>query len=309
MALEPKMKNFEEGLTRLENALKELTDYFRAQKSGSRIIEAEKLILVDAEGQVRGKMGVQRDGSSSLILHDRQGTPRTWVGVTPEGSAFFSLKNRSGRIILEMPGAIPPWEPPQEIPLAEDISPGERNKETSPGNSSRTADDVVLALGSHIKTQLANLELKSRRLRLLGGILLVLTLVNLAGLGLVLSRVQDRLMVALPGSITSVIPKSPKSDPVEGANLVPQKEAKKEAREDSTGQVKKAVEISPSSPGPAGAPEAFFLTHPKGASYHYPGCFWVKKVPLDKLRKFPSAKEAREAGYRPCRRCRPPQAD
>lgn len=48
-----------------------------------------------------------------------------------------------------------------------------------------------------------------------------------------------------------------------------------------------------------------FVASPGGKAYHLPSCPWVKNIPLDKLLKFSSATEAVNAGFHPCRRCRP----
>jgi len=41
--------------------------------------------------------------------------------------------------------------------------------------------------------------------------------------------------------------------------------------------------------------------------YHYPGCKWAMKISTDNAVWFDSAAQARAAGYRPCRVCKPPQ--
>ena len=40
--------------------------------------------------------------------------------------------------------------------------------------------------------------------------------------------------------------------------------------------------------------------------YHLPTCRWAKKIAPRNLVKFRSAREAKEAGYKPCRTCTPP---
>ncbi len=47
----------------------------------------------------------------------------------------------------------------------------------------------------------------------------------------------------------------------------------------------------------------------KSNKYHYPNCEWAQKINPDNLVKFKSAKEAQEAGYVPCKVCRPPTKD
>ena len=40
--------------------------------------------------------------------------------------------------------------------------------------------------------------------------------------------------------------------------------------------------------------------------YHLPTCRWAKRISPRNLRKFGSLREARDAGYKPCKTCRPP---
>ena len=47
----------------------------------------------------------------------------------------------------------------------------------------------------------------------------------------------------------------------------------------------------------------------KSDKYHYPSCQWAKKISPANLVTFKSAKEAKEAGYVPCKVCRPPIKD
>lgn len=43
--------------------------------------------------------------------------------------------------------------------------------------------------------------------------------------------------------------------------------------------------------------------------YHFPHCEWAKKIKTDNLVTFNTAKEARAAGYVPCKVCKPPAED
>ena len=43
--------------------------------------------------------------------------------------------------------------------------------------------------------------------------------------------------------------------------------------------------------------------------YHYPSCVWAERIKPGNRITFSSAKEARAAGYVPCKVCRPPLAD
>jgi methylphosphotriester-DNA--protein-cysteine methyltransferase len=47
----------------------------------------------------------------------------------------------------------------------------------------------------------------------------------------------------------------------------------------------------------------------KSNKYHYPTCKWALKIHPDNLVIFKSAKEALDAGYMPCKVCRPPTKD
>ena len=47
----------------------------------------------------------------------------------------------------------------------------------------------------------------------------------------------------------------------------------------------------------------------KSNKYHYPSCRWAKKIKPYSLVTFRSAKEAQEAGYVPCKVCKPPLKD
>jgi methylphosphotriester-DNA--protein-cysteine methyltransferase len=47
----------------------------------------------------------------------------------------------------------------------------------------------------------------------------------------------------------------------------------------------------------------------KSNKYHYPNCKWAAKISSKNLITFKSAKEALDAGYVPCKVCRPPTKD
>lgn len=68
----------------------------RAAPTG-RTIEAEKFILKDRSGAVRGEWKVEPDGTVGLLLHDGAGKGRgTWF-VHPDGSTDLSLTNLDGK--------------------------------------------------------------------------------------------------------------------------------------------------------------------------------------------------------------------
>jgi methylphosphotriester-DNA--protein-cysteine methyltransferase len=47
----------------------------------------------------------------------------------------------------------------------------------------------------------------------------------------------------------------------------------------------------------------------KSNKYHYPNCRYVQMIKPENLVTFKSAKEALEAGYVPCKVCKPPTED
>jgi hypothetical protein len=47
----------------------------------------------------------------------------------------------------------------------------------------------------------------------------------------------------------------------------------------------------------------------KSTKYHYPVCTWAQRITPTNLVRYVSAKEARAAGYAPCKVCKPPAAD
>lgn len=47
----------------------------------------------------------------------------------------------------------------------------------------------------------------------------------------------------------------------------------------------------------------------KSNKYHYPNCRYVQMIKPENLVTFESAKEALEAGYVPCKVCKPPTED
>ena len=57
------------------------------------------------------------------------------------------------------------------------------------------------------------------------------------------------------------------------------------------------------------AVEFKYVGSAKSNKYHYPSCQWAQKIKQENLVKFKSAKEALDAGYVPCKVCRPPTRD
>ncbi len=54
------------------------------------------------------------------------------------------------------------------------------------------------------------------------------------------------------------------------------------------------------------AAEYKYVGSAKSNKYHYPSCEWALKIHPDNLVTFKSAKGALNAGYIPCKVCRPP---
>lgn len=62
---------------------------------------------------------------------------------------------------------------------------------------------------------------------------------------------------------------------------------------------KKAVPVS----------STYFVASSSSKKYHYPSCTWAKKISPRNRITFRSVKEARQAGYIPCKICKPPDTD
>lgn len=54
---------------------------------------------------------------------------------------------------------------------------------------------------------------------------------------------------------------------------------------------------------------ATYVGSKKSNKYHYPSCVWAQRIKPANLVVFDSAKDARAAGYVPCKVCNPPFAD
>jgi hypothetical protein len=53
---------------------------------------------------------------------------------------------------------------------------------------------------------------------------------------------------------------------------------------------------------------AEFWASTKGEYYHNPSCAWARKIRTEDLVKYTSPEEAKKAGYKPCKFCKPPEA-
>jgi hypothetical protein len=91
-------KDLEMVLAKLKEEWRELADLLSSQsKSQDRVIEVEKILLLDASGRYRGKISANPDGSADLLLSDRSGTAWARLGVSRDGEAFLQLKDRQGK--------------------------------------------------------------------------------------------------------------------------------------------------------------------------------------------------------------------
>jgi hypothetical protein len=89
-------------LAKLKEEWRELADLLTSRgESRDRVIEVEKILLLDASGQYRGKISANPDGSADLLLSDRSGNARARLGVNQDGEAFLELKDRQGESSLK----------------------------------------------------------------------------------------------------------------------------------------------------------------------------------------------------------------
>ncbi len=59
-----------------------------APRKVAKVVEAEKFVLRDADGRVRGRLHTKPDGTAGLSLLDKGGTRRIALSVSPKGSGF-----------------------------------------------------------------------------------------------------------------------------------------------------------------------------------------------------------------------------
>lgn len=60
-------------------------------------MEAREFRLVDASGAVRGRFGIEDDGSVRLSFSDAGGQARLWTGILPDGTAMINLRDKAGQ--------------------------------------------------------------------------------------------------------------------------------------------------------------------------------------------------------------------
>ncbi len=68
-----------------------------AERVNSPLIEAERLVLVDAQGNARGGLAVTDQGDAALFLADGEGNPRLSVRVAEKGRPEVTLFDRDDR--------------------------------------------------------------------------------------------------------------------------------------------------------------------------------------------------------------------
>ncbi len=213
MADRPQGKDLETILARLDQDWRELVTLLKSQTQGiSRVVEAERFVLLDRRGQGRGELKVEEDGAAGLVLADQAGKFRAWLGLKADGSAYLSLKDKFGRIVFAVPDglgapgpetATPPPEPLEVLPrleaLEKDLG---RLKETLAGPGRKESEDKAVLLeeegeprfplSSKVLARLQNLERQNRVFKITGVVLALLLALNLAGLAGLLGRVQWR---------------------------------------------------------------------------------------------------------------------
>jgi len=90
-------KDLEMVLAKLKEEWRELADLLTSQgESRDRVIAVEKILLLDASGQYRGKISANPEGSLDLVLSDRDGNAWARLGVNQDGEAVLELKDRQG---------------------------------------------------------------------------------------------------------------------------------------------------------------------------------------------------------------------
>jgi hypothetical protein len=67
------------------------------QRSGPRVVEAERFVLRDAAGRARAELRVDGDHSVALRFKDTDGRPRLTVGME-DGAALIVLNESRGKL-------------------------------------------------------------------------------------------------------------------------------------------------------------------------------------------------------------------
>jgi hypothetical protein len=146
-------QDLELALARVEKEWRELAETLvRHVQSSSRVIQAERFLLLDASGKIRGEWRCQDNGAAGLTLSDPQGRMRSWLGVRENGSAYLSLKDEFGRIRFLVPddGGMKTGE--RQEPTSPALEPG-----AGTGGQSQDAEGLAPRL-QHVEEELANLK-------------------------------------------------------------------------------------------------------------------------------------------------------
>ena len=67
-----------------------------------RTMTAQEIILVDAKGDMRGTLGVNKDGDAGLSLFDHQGKLRTALEISDTEGLAFKLFDVTGAVRLSL---------------------------------------------------------------------------------------------------------------------------------------------------------------------------------------------------------------
>jgi hypothetical protein len=213
MADRPQDKDLETILASLDQDWRELVTLLKSQtQETSRVVEAERFVLLDRRGQGRGELKVEEDGAAGLVLADQAGKFRAWLGLKADGSAYLSLKDKFGRIVFAVPDGLGPpapgtaAQPPEPLEVLPRLEGLERElahlKETLAALARRESEDKAVLLeeegeprfplGSKVLARLQTLERQNRLFKITGVVLALLLGLNLAGLAGLLGRVQWR---------------------------------------------------------------------------------------------------------------------
>ena len=100
---EPTMETLARRLDRVEREMEgKRGRYAKATKKGSikkpRVVEAEKIVFLDASGITRAELGEGPDGGIGLFLYDRDGNSRVSLRTLEDGSAKLSFTDNDGRL-------------------------------------------------------------------------------------------------------------------------------------------------------------------------------------------------------------------
>ncbi len=75
-------------------------------EKAAKVIRAERFVLRDAAGKVRGELSVLPGGQAGLFLHDQNGKPRKLravLSVLPDGSPGLALLDKDGMVLWKVP--------------------------------------------------------------------------------------------------------------------------------------------------------------------------------------------------------------